>query len=304
MEEKNFKSGFAGLIGRTNVGKSTMVNKILKQNVVITSDKPQTTRNRINCILNTENAQIVFVDCPGFFKPRNLLGDKLNRIIYGVLNDVDLIIVMTDIAGGIGTGDRFVFSKIKSKKQPKLLLLNKIDLISKKERGGIASKLQELKDSFVFFDYILPISAKTGENLDDLLQILLKELPEGPMYFPDDMVTDFPIHKMIAEIVREKLSQNLFQEIPHSIFVEVESMKEKKDRSGLPLMNIECSIHIEKKSQKGIIIGKSGEMLKKIGTLARADIEELLEKRVFLQIWVKIVENWTKNESYLTRMGY
>ncbi len=131
MEEKNFKSGFAGLIGRTNVGKSTMVNKILKQNVVITSDKPQTTRNRINCILNTENAQIVFVDCPGFFKPRNLLGDKLNRIIYGVLNDVDLIIVMADIAGGIGTGDQFVFSKIKSKKQPKLLLLNKIDLISK-----------------------------------------------------------------------------------------------------------------------------------------------------------------------------
>ena len=157
MEEKNFKSGFAGLIGRTNVGKSTMVNKILKQNVVITSDKPQTTRNRINCILNTENAQIVFVDCPGFFKPRNLLGDKLNRIIYGVLNDVDLIIVMTDIAGGIGTGDQFVFSKIKSKKQPKLLLLNKIDLISKKERGGITSKLQELKDSFVFFNYILPI---------------------------------------------------------------------------------------------------------------------------------------------------
>lgn len=304
MKEEDFKSGFAGLIGRTNVGKSTLINKMLKQNVVITSDKPQTTRNRINCVLNIENAQVIFVDCPGFFKPRDLLGDRLSKIVFGVLNDVDLIIVMVDVAGGIGTGDQYVFSKIQSRKQAKLLLLNKIDLLSKKERGDIKARLQDLKDRFVFFDHILPVSAVTGENLDSLLQIVLKKLPAGPMYFPDDMVTDFPIHNMIAEIIREKLSRNLFYELPHSIFVEIESMKEKKDRSGSPIMNIECSIYVEKKSQKSIIIGKSGDMLKKIGTLARADIEKLLEKRVFLRIWVKVVENWTRKDSYLTRMGY
>lgn len=304
MSDKIFKSGFIGLIGRTNVGKSTLINKILNKNVVITSEKAQTTRNRINCILNTDNAQAIFVDCPGFFKPRNLLGEKLNNIIYGVLNDADIIVAMIDLADGIGTGDYYVFDKIKNRSQPRFLLLNKIDLIKGKEKKGIEQKVNNLQKEFGFFDCVIPISAKNGNNVDAFLTILMEKLQEGPKFFPDGIVTDLPLSKMIAEIIREKLTNNLFEELPYSINVEVENMTQKTSKSGEPLISIECCIYTEKKSQKAIIIGKSGEMLKKIGILAREELEKLLDSKVYLQIWVKVMENWTKNDSYLNRFGY
>jgi GTP-binding protein Era len=304
MSEELFKSGFIGLIGRTNVGKSTLINKILKKNVVITSDKAQTTRDRINCIYNSENAQAIFVDCPGFFKPRDLLGKKLNKIIYGVLEDVDIIVAMVDIAGGIGAGDHYVFEQIKNKSKRQMLLLNKLDLLDKREKARIPDIISEIKAEYVFFKDVIPISAVTGENINVFLESLIYKLPLGPKYYPDVMITDMPINKIIAEIVREKLSRNLFDELPHSINIQVENMKKTTTKTGEPLTKIECSIYAEKKSHKAMIIGKSGEMLKKVGEISRYEIENLIGTKVYLQLWVKIMENWTKKEVYLRRMGY
>ena len=304
MSEELFKSGFIGLIGRTNVGKSTLINKILKKNVVITSDKAQTTRDRINCIYNSENAQAIFVDCPGFFKPRDLLGKKLNKIIYGVLEDVDIIVAMVDIAGGIGAGDHYVFEQIKNKSKRQMLLLNKLDLLDKREKARIPDIISEIKAEYVFFKDVIPISAVTGENINVFLESLIYKLPLGPKYYHDVMITDMPINKIIAEIVREKLSRNLFDELPHSINIQVENMKKTTTKTGEPLTKIECSIYAEKKSHKAMIIGKSGEMLKKVGEISRYEIENLIGTKVYLQLWVKIMENWTKKEVYLRRMGY
>jgi len=299
-----FKSGFIGITGRTNVGKSTLINRILKKNILVTSGKPQTTRNRVNCIYNTDRAQAIFVDCPGFFKPRNLLGEKLNKIIYEVLDDVDIIITMADISGGIGPGDSFVFEKIKNRNQPKILVLNKIDILSGKRKSGLPEEIIALSKKFDFFKNIIPVSAFTGENIDMLLNKVTGLLPEGPKYFPDGMVTDMPLNRMISEIIRQKITENLFEELPHSLNVEVESIERTKTKSGQNLAKIECSIFVEKKSHKGIIIGKSGSMLKKTGELARKEIEEILGTRVYLQLWVKIMENWTRKEHFLNRFGY
>ncbi len=300
MNNNNFKSGFVGLIGRTNVGKSTLVNKILNQKVVITSGKIQTTRNKINCILNTKNSQIIFVDCPGFFKPRSLLGERLNSIVLNVIDDSDLIVIIVDVADGIGKGDFFIFNKIKHKTQPKFLLLNKIDLVSKDRIEREKEKLQGLD----FFDYTGEISAKTGENVDEFLTLLTDKLPEGPRYFENGFVTDQPVENVVSEVVREKLISNLSDEIPHSIGVEVERFEETTTRDGEKLIVIECNIYTERLSQKAIIIGKSGSMLKKVGRQARLELEGLLKSKVFLELWVKVEENWTKRESLLNRFGY
>jgi len=300
MNNNNFKSGFVGLIGRTNVGKSTLVNKILNQKIAITSSKIQTTRNKINCILNTKNSQIIFVDCPGFFKPRSLLGERLNSIVLNVIDDSDLIVMIVDAADGIGSGDFFIFNKIKHKSQPKFLLLNKIDLVSKDKIEREKEKLRGLD----LFDYTGEISAKTGENVDEFLTMLTGKLPEGPRYFENGVVTDQPVEKTISEVVREKLTSNLSEEIPHSIGVEVERFEETTTRGGEKLIAIECNIYTEKLSQKAIIIGKSGSMLKKVGSQARLELESLLKSKVFLELWVKVEENWTKKESLLNRFGY
>ncbi len=392
MENKNFKSGYIGLVGRTNVGKSTLINKIFDRNVVITSDKAQTTRSRINCIYNTDAAQAIFVDCPGFFKPRNLLGEKLNRIIFQVLDDVDIIVAMVDFPDGIGVGDYYVFEQIRSRHVPKILILNKIDLLNTAGKYSLLETISKIRSEMDFFEEIIPVSASTGENLEELLKVLIGKLPLGPMYYPGGMVTDMPLSKMIAEIIREKLSANLFDELPHSINVEVVNLQRKgagmrkgggigeggwleegggmedwawpekaagmekgawpekeavikegaglervagikKDASTQPetdmqqesgssiigtadpgaavkagmgneLVMIECNIYVEKKSHKAMIIGKSGSMLKKIGGLSRAEIEKLLGSKVFLKLWVKVEENWTRKEAYLDRFGY
>jgi len=299
-----FKSGFIGLTGRTNVGKSTLINAILSKNVVITSDKPQTTRDRINCIYNTETAQAVFVDCPGFFKPKDLLGQKLNKIIYSVLEDVDIIVAMLDISENIGPGDKYVIERVKNRVQPKILVLNKTDLLPDKKKPCIADVVFGLRAEFGFFENIIPVSAATGDNIDVLLGMLIEKLPEGPKYFPDGIITDMPAGKMISEIVREKLAENLFDELPHSVIVEVENIEKSRTKSSGNITKIECSIYVEKKSHKPIIIGKSGTMLKKVGQSAREKIEEMLGSRVYLQLWVKVMENWTKNENFLNKLGY
>ncbi|MBN1298099.1 MAG: GTPase Era [Actinobacteria bacterium] len=299
-----FKSGFIGMTGRTNVGKSTIINTILNKNVVIVSDKPQTTRNRINCIYNTDDAQAIFVDCPGFFKPKDLLGEKLNMIIYKVLDDVDLIVVLADASKGIGTGDLYVFDKIKNRTRPKILALNKIDLLNEKEKRSVIDSLPELKNKFSFFKNIIPVSASTGENVSFLLNTIIDYLPEGPEYFPSGTVTDMPLNKMISEIIREKLSENLFEELPHSVNVEVESIEKTRTGKNEEISKIDCSIFVEKKSHKPMIIGKSGSLLKKTGESSRKDLEKLLGMKVYLSLWVKVLENWTKNEKFLNRFGF
>jgi GTPase len=378
MENKSFKSGYIGLVGRTNVGKSTLINKIFDRNIVITSDKAQTTRSRVNCIYNADDAQAIFVDCPGFFKPRNLLGEKLNRIIFQVLDDVDIIAAMVDFPGGIGAGDYYVFEQIRSRHVPKILILNKIDLLNTSGKYSLLETISKIRSELDFFEEIIPVSASTGENLEKLLKVLIGKLPAGPMYYPTGMITDMPVNKMIAEIIREKLSANLFDELPHSINVEVVNLQRKgtgKGKGDEPgkgfgiqddafmqqetkmehwgglekgaglekmagiekvasvqqgadllqeedlqqeavagivtevgkgnkLVMIECNIYVEKKSHKAMIIGKSGSMLKKIGGLSRLDIEKLLGSKVFLKLWVKVEENWTRKEAYLDRFGY
>jgi GTP-binding protein Era len=372
MENKSFKSGYIGLVGRTNVGKSTLINKIFDRNIVITSDKAQTTRSRINCIYNIDNAQAIFVDCPGFFKPRNLLGEKLNRIIFQVLDDVDIIAAMVDFPDGIGVGDYYVFEQIRSRHVPKILILNKIDLLNTSGKYSLLETISKIRNELDFFEEIIPVSASTGENLEELLKVLIGKLPVGPMYYPGGMVTDMPLNKMVSEIIREKLSANLFDELPHSINVEVVSLQRRgpgkgkgaglekgngqekgfgkqedafmqqetdmvqwggpqketgikkgvlirqaadlqqetgtgsvmKTGSGKELVIIECNIYVEKKSHKAMIIGKSGSMLKKIGGLSRLEIEKLLDSKVFLKLWVKVEENWTRKEAYLDRFGY
>lgn len=300
IQKKDFKSGFIGLIGRTNVGKSTLINKIIGKKVVITSDKAQTTRSRINCILNTKRYQMIFIDCPGFFKPRNLLGEKLNRIVLKVIDDSDVIAVMVDAAGGIGKGDFYIFDRIKNKPQPKLLLVNKIDLVSEQKVKKEVSKL----GSYAFFSSICEVSAKTGRNISNFLKTLEANLPEGPRYYNDDIITDQPMEEMISEVVREKLYRNLHDELPHSINVRVENFCESVTGDGKKLINIKCCIYAERASQKAIIIGRSGSMLKEAGKESRLELEDLFGCKVFLELWVKIKKDWTRKKLLLDRFGY
>jgi len=300
MQDDKIRSGFVGLIGRTNVGKSTLINKMIKKKILITSDKVQTTRKRINCILNTPQSQIVFVDSPGFFKPRNLLQERLKDTASRVAGDVDVIVVVVDAAGGIGKGDRFVFNQMKNSSIPRILLVNKIDLVQSDE---YRNDLLEIEKEGIF-DSIIEVSAKTGENLDKFIHVLEDFLPVGPRYYGQDMICDQPLESTIAEIVREKLFGELSQEIPHSITVEVDSIKRSKTGAGKDLTSIECSIYAERDSQKAIIIGNKGSLLKKIGSKARKELEELLETKVFLQLWVKVKHNWTREEAFLDRFGF
>jgi len=300
MVDNNIKSGFVGLIGRTNVGKSTLINKIVKKKLLITSNKVQTTRKRVSCILNTERSQIIFIDSPGFFKPFNRLQERLMKTASGVKSDVDVIVVVVDAAGGIGKRDRFVFEQVRESSLPKILLVNKIDLV---ERDRYRKDLEEIKEEGLF-DNIIEVSAKTGENLDSFIDLLELYLPVGPRYYDNDTVCDRPLEDTVAEIVREKLFDLLLQELPHSIAVEVDQIKESKTGSGKNLTSIECTIFTEKDSQKAIIIGKNGAMLKRVGSMARKELEKLLETKVYLQLWVKVKHNWTGEDDFLDRFGY
>ncbi len=293
-----FKSGFVAIAGRANVGKSTLVNNILGQKVLATSSKPQTTRKRTNCIYNDKNSQIIFVDIPGFLKPKTLLTEKLNNLILKTLNDADLIIMMADVSSGIGTGDFFVYDKIRDLGKPVIFVLNKIDeagrkkIMEEKEKiAGIAPK-----------EDIIEVSALKKKNIPVLIEKIKTFLPECAPYFPDDILTDIPVREIAAEIIREKLISLLSEELPHTITVEIDKFEEADVKKNLT--KISAIIYVSKKSHKSMIIGKSGHVLKEAGTQSRIEIEELLGNKVFLEMWVKVRENWTMSEKDLKEFGF
>ena len=300
MENVNFKSGFAALVGRTNVGKSTLINNILGSKIVITSEKAQTTRNRINCIYNDEDSQIVFVDIPGFLKPKTLLTEKLNKLVSKTINDADLVLAVIDVSAGIGKGDFFIFEKLKEINKPVILLINKIDLSSKRNIEIEVDKIRE----FDYFKDILLISALEDKNFDQLLATVKKYLPVGMAFYPDDILSDRPVRNIAEDIIREKLISKLEDELPHSVTVEIDKFEEGMTKSKDKIVRINAIIFTQRKAHKSMIIGKNGSLLKEIGTQARLELEEFLDSKVHIELWVKVREDWTKDEAALKEFGY
>jgi len=283
------------ITGRPNVGKSTLLNHLVGTKVAIMSDKPQTTRNMIRGILTTENAQIVFIDTPGIHKPRNKLGEFMVNTAVRALEEVDLILYLVDASAEIGLGEYYIMGVLEKVDTHVFLVINKIDLVPK---GKIAEIIQTLVSEFNFAE-VVPVSAATGENADTLLKLLVDYLPEGPKYYPDDMVTDKPEQFIISELIREKVLQATRDEVPHSVAVQVEDIQDKGD-----IIYISVVIYAEKDSQKGIIIGKGGQKLKEIGFKARQEIENLFGGKVYLDLWVKVKKDWRKNDGVLRQFGY
>lgn len=294
--ETNFKSGFISIIGRPNVGKSTFLNKVIGQKISIMSDKAQTTRNKIQGVLTKDDFQMVFIDTPGIHKPKHRLGDFMMKVAENTLNEVDAVIFMINADEGYGKGDQYIIDRLQQVNSPVFLIINKIDLIHPEKLLEI---IDEYKDKGNFTE-IIPISALQGNNVNHLLSELLKYLPEGPQYYPADQVTDHPERFVITELIREKALHLTREEVPHSIAVAMENMEERKD--GVIL--IQATIITERSSQKGIIIGKQGSMLKNIGKKAREDIEALLGSKVYLELWVKVKKDWRNRESQLHELGF
>ena len=292
----DFKSGFIAIIGRPNVGKSTLLNNIIGEKMAIMSSKPQTTRNTIRCVHTTKEYQMIFIDTPGMHKPKSKLGDYMVDEANSALKEVDVILFLIDDPGKVGPGDKYIVELLKDLKAKKILVINKMDKMNEEE---LFKKIDEMKE--YPFDDIVPISAASGKNVNTILDLIVKYIPKGPQYFPEDTLTDQPEKVIVAEFIREKALQLLKDEVPHGIAVEVMSMKERKNGS---LYDIEVNIYCERKSHKGIIIGKEGKMLKKIGTLARQDIENLLGCKVNLQLWVKVRPNWRDKDFDLRDLGY
>ena len=284
------KSGFIGLVGRPNVGKSTLLNTIIGRKVAITSDKPQTTRNIIQGIRTDEDSQMVFVDTPGIHKPQNHLGKMLNKQAYFTLGDVDVILFIVDITEPLGKGDMFVIDALKNVKVPVVLVINKIDKLPKEE---ILSKIDEYKDLYNFDD-IVPVSAYKNDNVDRLISVLKGKLTDNIKYFEDDMYTNVSTNFMIGELIREKILYLTQEEVPHSVSVVVEQIEYNHDK-----VSIGATVVVDRDNLKKIIIGRNGSMIKEIGTLAREDIEKLLEKSVYLDLFVKVIPKWRDREKYL-----
>ena len=291
----NFKSGFASIVGMANVGKSTLLNKIAGQKIAIISDKPQTTRNKILAIYTTQDEQIIFTDTPGIHKPHNKLGEFMVKTANDSMNETDVIIFMVDASKGIQPLEESIAKSVEKSGVPCILVLNKIDTMRKDALLPIIADYSNLCN----FEAIVPISAKTGDGVEILLNNIRQYIKPGPKYYYDDMVTDQPEKQIAAEIIREKMLWLLDKEIPHGIVIEIEKMKEQEK-----ITEISASIYCEKASHKGIIIGKGGEMLKKIGTLARNDIEEMLGKKVYLQLWVKVKTDWRNNNNLIKNFGF
>lgn len=289
------KSGFVAIVGRPNVGKSTLLNALLGEKIAIISHKPQTTRKKALAIKTTKNAQVVFVDTPGVHRPRTKLGEYMNKVVSETITDVDAAILIVDATKEINENEEKIISELSSKKIPTILAINKIDLIKKEMLLPLIDKYQKLMD----FVAIIPISAKLNDNVGTLWEETLKLMPEGPFYYPEDQLTDANIREICAEIVREKTLRLLEDEVPHGIMVEIEEMKE-----GDRLVRIFANIYCEKASHKAIIIGKNGEMLKKIGTYAREDMEKFLEKKVYLELWVKVKDDWRNKSNLLKSFGF
>lgn len=294
---KRFKSGFVTLIGRPNVGKSTLMNHLIGQKIAITSNKPQTTRNRIQTVYTSEEGQIIFLDTPGIHKAKNKLGEYMVSVAERTLQEVDVILWLVEPSTFIGAGERHIAEQLNRVKTPVFLVINKIDQVNKSE---ILTFIDAYKD-VVNFAEIIPVSALKGENTGELLKTMFRYLPEGPCYYDEDTITDQPERQIVAELVREKALRNLSDEIPHGIAVAIDQMRE---RQGGGMMDIDATIVCERNSHKGIIIGKQGSMLKKIGTEARRDIEALLDCRVNLKLWVKVKKDWRDSDFLIKNFGY
>lgn len=291
-----FKSGFVAIIGRPNVGKSTFMNKVLGQKVAIMSDKAQTTRNKVQGVLTTEQSQIIFIDTPGIHKPKHVLGDYMMKIAKNTLREVDAILFMVNAEESLGRGDEFIIELLKSNRTPIFLVLNKIDKIHPDQ---LIKEIEKYKDLLPFAE-VVPISALQGNNVDRLVEVIEGYMPEGPMYYPKDQISDHPEEFIVAELIREKALHLTSQEIPHAIGVQVEKMTRVSEDK----VDIEATIYIERDSQKGIIIGKKGSMLKQIGQNARKDIEMLLGSKVYLELWVKVQKDWRNKPNFIRQIGY
>lgn len=291
----NYKSGFATLIGRPNVGKSTLMNRLIGQKIAITSHKPQTTRNRIQTVYTDDNGQIVFLDTPGIHKAKNKLGDYMVHVAVKTLSDVDVVLWLVEASTYVGPGDKQIAEQLKKCTTPIILVINKSDTVKRDEMFGIIDAYKDLCD----FAEVIPLSALKGDNTDELIKLIFKYLPYGMPFYDEDTVTDQPIRQIVAELIREKALKCLDDEIPHGIAVTIERMDFKPD-----IVNIDATIICEKDSHKGIIIGKSGAMLKKIGSAARYEIERLLENKANLKLWVKVKKDWRDSDYLLKNFGY
>lgn len=292
-----FYSGFVSLVGRPNVGKSTLMNRLIGEKIAIISNKPQTTRNRIQSILTKDDFQIVFIDTPGIHKPRHKLGEFMVKSAETTLNEVDAVLMLIEPADRVLEADRLIIERFSKIKSPVILVINKVDSADKERVFKVIDNYRTLYD----FAEIVPISALEGTNTDELLNVIKKYLPEGPQYFPADMITDQPERQIAAEIIREKALRLLQEEIPHGIAVEIMEMKKRPDGN---MVDVRATIYCEKDSHKGIIIGKHGAMLKKIGTNAREDIQKLLGSPIYLDLWVKVKKDWRDNDFLLKNFGY
>lgn len=293
----NYKSGFVTLIGRPNVGKSTLMNRLIGQKIAITSNKPQTTRNRIQTVYTCDEGQIIFLDTPGIHKAKNKLGEYMVSVAECTLKEVDVILWLVEPSTFIGAGEQHIAEQLRSVKTSVFLVINKIDTVEKAEILKFIAAYKDIVD----FAEIIPVSALKGENTDDLLQAMMKYLPTGPQYYDEDTITDQPERQIVAEMIREKALRNLSDEIPHGIAVAIDRMHERPNGG---IIDIDATIVCERNSHKGIIIGKQGAMLKKIGSQARADMEALLDCKVNLKLWVKVKKDWRDSDFLIKNFGY
>ncbi len=293
--KKDFKSGFVTLIGRPNVGKSTLMNYLIGQKIAITSNKPQTTRNRIQTVFTTEEGQIIFVDTPGIHKAKNKLGEYMVNAAERSLNEVDVVLWLVEPVTFIGAGEQHIVKQLGKVKTPVILVINKTDSVKTEE---VVRAITAYKDLYHFAE-IVPVSARSGDNTDELLKVIMKYLPYGPQFYDNEMVTDQPERQIVAELIREKALHSLNEEIPHGIAVVIDRMKMHKK-----IMHIDATIICERDSHKGIIIGKQGNMLKKIGSTARYEIEKMLDVQVNLKLWVKVKKDWRDSEFLMKNFGY
>lgn len=295
--KENFKSGFVAIIGRPNVGKSTLMNHLIGQKIAITSKKPQTTRNKIQTVYTCEDGQIIFLDTPGIHKAKNKLGEYMVNVAEQTLKDVDVILWLVEPTTYIGAGEKHIAEQLQKTSLPVILVINKVDTVKKEDILQVIDNYRKLYN----FAEIIPASAMRGQNTKDIVNSLFKYMPYGPMFYDEDTVTDQPQRQIVAEIIREKALHALDEEIPHGIAVTIEKMRERK---GQHIVDIEATIICERDSHKGIIIGKQGSMLKKIGSNARFEIEKMLEERVNLKIWVKVKKDWRDSDTLMKNFGY
>lgn len=294
---EGYKSGFISIIGRPNVGKSTFLNRVVGQKIAIMSDKPQTTRNKVQGVVTTEDSQMVFIDTPGIHKPKHKLGDFMMKVAKNTLKEVDLVLFMANADESLGKGDEFIIDMLGDSGTPVVLVLNKIDLIHPDELIGVIDTYRGQMD----FDEIVPISALQGNNVERLMEVIKEYLPEGPQYYPADQVTDHPERFIISELIREKVLHLTREEIPHSVAVVIERIAK---REGQDTVDVSATIIVERDSQKGIVIGKRGALLKEVGTRARQDIEMLLGSKVYLELWVKVQKDWRNRSNQLREYGF